>query len=313
MEAVAWEQAWHEALYGPHGFYRSQEGPVGHFATATHGPTGVLLAEALVRLAEQHGLTHVVDVGAGRGELLTLLHGANPSLHLTGVDVVGRPSDLPDQVEWLVSPGGADLPDGLDRLTSALVVAHEWLDVVPCPVAEVDAQGVLRLRWVDRAGAESWGAPLTADALAWSKAHWPAGDPGQRVEVGLTRDLAWAGLLRRIDSGLAVAVDYGHRRGERPADGTLTAYRSGRQVEPVPDGTCDLTAHVAMDSLDHTQLLDQRTVLRGLGVNGAPPPHDLARSDPAGYLRALERAGAAAALTAPGGFGDFLWAFRSVG
>lgn len=313
MEAVAWEQAWHEALYGAHGFYRSTQGPVAHFATATHGPTGVLLAEALVHLAGQHGLTHVVDVGAGRGELLVRLHDADPSLRLTGVDVVGRPPELPDQVEWLVSPGGADLPDGLDRLTSALVVAHEWLDVVPCPVAEVDADGVLRERCVDRTGSESWGSPLTGDALAWSDAHWPARDPGQRVEIGLTRDLAWAGLLRRIDSGLAVAVDYGHRRGERPPGGTLTAYRSGRQVEPVPDGTCDLTAHVAMDSLDHTELLDQRTVLRGLGITGTPPPHDLARSDPAAYLRALERAGTAAALTAPGGFGGFLWAFRLVG
>ena len=313
MEAVAWDQAWQEALYGPHGFYRSTAGPAGHFATATQGPTGALLAEALVRLAEQHGLTQVVDVGAGRGELLTRLHCAKPSLHLSGVDVVGRPAGLPDQVEWLVSPGGPDLPEGLAGLTSTLVLAHEWLDVVPCRIAEVDAEGVLRERLVDRAGTETWGTPLGGDALAWSEAHWAAHDPGQRVEVGLTRDLAWAGLLRRIHSGLAVAVDYGHRRGERPPDGTLTAYRSGRQVVPVPDGTCDLTAHVAMDSLDHSELLDQRTVLRGLGVSGTAPPHDLARSDPAGYLRGLERAGAAAALTAPGGFGDFLWAFRTVG
>lgn len=313
MEAVTWEQAWQEALYGPRGFYRSPGGPAAHFATATHGPTGTLLAQALARLSQQQGLTHVVDVGAGRGELLAQLHLADPSLRLTGVDVVARPSDLPDQVEWLLSPGGAQLPDGLRHLTEALVVGHEWLDVVPCPIAEVDSKGVLRQRLVDRAGIESWGGPLAGDELAWSQDRWPARDPGQRVEIGLTRDRAWANVLQRIDSGLAVAVDYGHRRGERPHDGTLTAYRSGRQVEPVPDGTCDLTAHVAMDTLDHTALLDQRTVLRSLGISGAPPAHDLARSDPTGYLRELERAGAAAALTAPGGFGDFLWAFRTVG
>lgn len=313
MEGVGWERAWHEALYGPEGFYRSPSGPAAHFATATHGRTGAVLAEALLRLAHQHGLTRVVDVGAGRGELLSRLHDIDPALHLTGVDVVTRPRDLPAPVGWLVSPGGPNLPEGLGRLTSALVVAHEWLDVVPCAIAEVDADGILRERLVDRAGAESWGAPLAGESLAWSEAHWPVSEPGQRVEVGLTRDRAWAGLLHRMDSGIAVAVDYGHRRGERPAEGTLTAYRSGRQVEPVPDGTCDLTAHVAMDSLDHTELLDQRTVLRGLGIKGTPPPHDLARSDPAGYLRALEQAGAAAALTARGGFGDFLWALRPVG
>jgi hypothetical protein len=81
----------------------------------------------------------------------------------------------------------------------------------------------------------------------------------------------------------------------------------------VPDGTCDLTAHVAMDSLDHDELVDQRTALRGLGVQGAPPPRQLAADDPAAYLRALSHASAAASLTARGGFGDFWWALKRVG
>ncbi|HEV7145449.1 MAG TPA: hypothetical protein VGN48_00485, partial [Pedococcus sp.] len=84
MDAIAWELAWQDALYGANGFYRRTAGPAGHFATATHGPAGGILAEALVTLALQHGLTHVVDVGAGRGELLAHLHAAQPSLRLTG-------------------------------------------------------------------------------------------------------------------------------------------------------------------------------------------------------------------------------------
>jgi SAM-dependent MidA family methyltransferase len=120
-------------------------------------------------------------------------------------------------------------------------------------------------------------------------------------------------LLARVDSGLAVAVDYGHRGGERPANGTLAAYRHGREVTPVADGTCDLTAHVAMDTLDHDDLLDQRTALRGLGLVGDLPPQDLARRDPAAYLSALQQASAAAVLTRRGGFGDFLWAVKRVG
>jgi SAM-dependent MidA family methyltransferase len=115
--------------------------------------------------------------------------------------------------------------------------------------------------------------------------------------------------VSRIGSGLAVAVDYGHTIDSRPAPGTLTGFRRGHQVLPVPDGSCDLTAHVCMDSLTHDELMDQRTTLRQLGVNGRTPPHDLARSHPAAYLRGLGTASAATTLTARGGLGDFLWAF----
>jgi SAM-dependent MidA family methyltransferase len=314
VEAVRWEQAWQEALYGPTGFYRSPSGPAGHFATATHGATGVLLAEALSRLAEAGGLTHVVDVGAGRGELLTHLYAVSPALRLTGVDVVSRPDGLPPGAEWLQVPGGPTLPAGLRGLTDVLLLAHEWLDVVPCAVAEVDDGGGLRHRLVDPAtGEETWGDPVDGDELVWADAHWTTRDVGDRVEVGLARDRAWADLVTRVERGVALAVDYGHRAGERPRSGTLTAYREGRVVPPVPDGSCDLTAHVAMDTLEHDDVVDQRSALRSLGVDGAPPPHDLARADPLGYLRALERSSAAAALTASGGFGDFLWAVKRVG
>ena len=314
MAGVGWQDAWQDALYGSQGFYRDERGPRGHFTTATHGTPGAVLAGALALLAREQGLTHVVDVGAGRGELLEHLHAADPGLRLTGVDVVARPATLPTPVEWVASPGGRTLPAGLRQLSGALVLAHEWLDVVPCTVAEVDAAGVLRSVEVDRTtGSESLGAPVDGTALAWAQAHWPTESPGDRVEVGLSRDQAWTALLGRVHSGLAVAVDYGHRGGARPLAGTLTAYREGRQVTPVPDGTCDLTAHVAMDTLDHDELLDQRTALRGLGVDGATPPFSLAAQDPQAYLGALERSSASATLTAPGGFGDFLWAVKRVG
>ena len=314
MAGVQWRDAWQDALYGPQGFYRDERGPRGHFTTATHGTTGAVLAGALALLAREQGLTHVVDVGAGRGELLEHLHAVDAGLRLTGVDVVARPATLPPPVDWITSPGGRDLPAALGRLSGALVLAHEWLDVVPCTVAEVDPHGVLRALEVDpRTGAETHGRPVEGAERVWADVHWPTGRPGERVEVGLTRDQAWTALLARIDSGLAVAVDYGHRGGSRPLEGSLTAYREGREVTPVPDGSCDLTAHVAMDTLDHDDLLDQRTVLRGLGVRGATPPVTLAGQDPQAYLAALERSSAAAALTAPGGFGDFLWAVKRVG
>lgn len=317
----SWPDAWQDALYGPRGFYRSPAGPAGHFATATHGTTGRVLARALLRLAAEHGLGQVVDVGAGRGELAAHLYAVqqelgatSPRVHVTGVDVVRRPADLHPDVDWVLSPGGAALPDELADLTGVLVVAHEWLDVVPCVVAEVDDQTVLRERHVDTGtGTESWGPPLAGEELAWAGEHWFPTTPGERVEVGLARDRAWADLVSRVTSGTLVAVDYGHVVGARPPHGTLTAYREGRLTAPVPDGSCDLTAHVAMDTLDADELLDQRTMLHRLGVAGATPPVALARTDPPAYLQALEDAGAAGALLARGGFGDFLWAVKRVG
>jgi hypothetical protein len=81
----------------------------------------------------------------------------------------------------------------------------------------------------------------------------------------------------------------------------------------VPDGSCDVTAHVAMDSLGADDLALQRDLLRDLGVRGERPDQALAQRDPLAYLRALERSSAEAELIRPGGLGDFWWAVKHVG
>ncbi|MFI6272729.1 SAM-dependent methyltransferase [Micromonospora zamorensis] len=143
-----------------------------------------------------------------------------------------------------------------------------------------------------------------------------------RAEIGRTRDEAWANAVRQISQGLAVAVDYGHLRGDRPVDGTLTGYRGGRQVSPVPDGSRDVTAHVAMDSVASAgsevarcaySLVLQREALRALGADGGRPPLSLAGTDPAGYVRALAAASAVAELTDPAGLGGHWWLRQPVG
>ncbi len=313
---VPWREAWHEALYGAEGFYRRAEGPAGHFTTSTHGPLGVVLADALGRLADREGTSHVVDVGCGRGELLEHLAAARPDLRLTGVDVVPRPDALSDAVGWMTSPGGGVLPDGLTDLEDVLVVAHEWLDVVPCTVVEVDDHGVPRAVLVDAVSrSEDLSGDLAPEDAAWCAEHWPLDGlpPGTRVEVGLARDRAWADLVGRVRRGALLAVDYGHTRDSRPPSGTLVGYRDGTVVPALPDGTCDLTAHVAVDSLEQDERATQREALRALGVSGTAPHVALARTDPAGYLRALAASSAAAALTDPGGLGAFTWVLRRVG
>ena len=323
--AVPWRQAWQEALYGPHGFYRAPPGPSAHFTTATHGPSGRLLAKALWGWADLLGLEGLVDVGAGRGELVGQLRLLAPDRPVTAVDVVPRPPGMPPDIGWLQAPGGAQLPDELAP-ANALVVAHEWLDVVPCTVAEHIGDGSLREVLVDpRTGAETLGGELDDVDLQWCHRYWPpsghaAADddagaddaelesqPAGRVEVGRQRDAAWQSLLDRMSGGVAIAVDYGHTAGARPPHGTLTAYRAGLQVAPVPDGSCDLTAHVAVDSLRHDELLSQRAALRRVGVDAGVPDHRLATTDPAGYLSALASTSAAASLVDPGGFGGFWW------
>ncbi|MER7073330.1 SAM-dependent methyltransferase [Terrabacter sp. NPDC000476] len=353
MDPVPWREAWHTALYAAgRGFYVAGAGPAAHFTTATHGPTGALLAEALLAVPE-HPVRVVVDVGAGRGELATHLvealapgsryaaapghaapprpddattgsryaaapgHAAPPrpdGVRVVAVDVVERPPGLDERVEWLRSPGGSALPEQLGDLEDALVIAHEWLDVVPCTVAQVDPDGELREVLVDPvSGAETLGDLLDRPDREWCAAHWPTTTPGDRLEVGLERDRAWAGLVARVRSGTLVAVDYGHTATARPDGGSLTAYVGGRQTHPVPDGSCDVTAHVAVDTLGADTVRTQRDALRALGLRGTVPPHALASTDPLGYLAALERASAEARLLDVGGFGAFWWAVRRVG
>jgi SAM-dependent MidA family methyltransferase len=313
-ELLPWREAWQNALYGPRGFYRQAQGPAGHFTTATQAGSGQALAQTLWAWADRYGLDGIVDVGAGRGELLRHLYACWPGRPLTGLDVVDRPADLPEPVAWVESPGGVDLPAAW-RPDRALVVAHEWLDVVPCTVAEVAPDGLLREVFVDPAtGTESLGPELAGSDLEWCQHFWPAAlaedrSAGDRVEVGRHRDEAWGALLDRLaPDSVALAVDYGHAVEDRPRTGTLVAYREGRLVDPVPDGSCDLTAHVAVDSLRQSRRLRQRDAV----ALTTPPDHRMAADDPASYLAALADHSAVAALRRPGGFGDFWWVVTPV-
>lgn len=307
MGRIGWVHAWQDALYGAHGFYRT-EVPARHFATATHPPLGAVLAEAIWHVADLLELSGVVDIGAGRGELIDALHTHRPDRPLLGVDVIERPDELPSGVGWCRGPGGAPLPDELADLTDVLVVAHEWLDVVPCVIGQLDGHGVVREVLVDPAtGEESLGDPLDEASAAWQQRHWPLTEEGDRVEVGRTRDLAWGDLLSRVCRGAAIAIDSGHVASTRPRHGSLTAHGGASVARPVPDGSCDLSAKVAVDSLYHDEIHTQTTAFESFGVWAPMPDPALARCDEAAYRRRLARATAAATLTDPTGYGALRW------
>jgi SAM-dependent MidA family methyltransferase len=323
MRLMSWRAAMASALYGPDGFFvRAPDGPAGHFRTSVHASP--LFAGALGRPDP----FDVVDVGAGRGELLTTLcrlvvaDKATPRsrvrrrplgerIRFTAVEVAPRPRGLDEGIRWRRA-----VPDGI----VGVLVATEWLDNVPLDAAEVDRDGWFRRVLVDPAtGVETLGGVVHAADAFWLARWWPGrAEPGERAEIGWPRDVAWADAVSSVRRGCALAVDYGHVRDRRPALGTLTGYRGGRQVAPVPDGTCDVTAHVAMDAVAEAAgtpyaLVTQRDALRALGVDGARPPLDRARTDPAGYVRALAGAGAAAELTDPAGLGGHWWLLHTIG
>ena len=312
---ATWRAASERALYGPGGFYRrTGPGPGAHFRTSVHASP--LFADAVRELARSAGLRSVVDVGAGRGELLVALHALDPTLRLHGVEVAARPPGLPAGIGW-----SRRLPESPPVMTDVLVVANEWLDNVPLDVVELAPDG-LRVVEVSVDGRERLAGPPSPRDARWVAGWWPLTEVGSRAEVGRSRDEAWVSVVSSVRRGVAVAVDYAHHRTARPPRGSLAAYRLGRQVPPVPDGSCDLTAHVALDACaaageaagaTTTVLTTQAEALRGLGVAGARPPRDDAVADPAGYLARLARAGEAAELTDPGGLGGFGWLQQSIG
>jgi SAM-dependent MidA family methyltransferase len=325
---LTWREATSEALYGAGGFFRRHR-PAAHFRTSVHASP--LFADAVLRLFDEVDAAldrpealDVVDVGAGRGELLeSMLNQAGPGLRGRlrphAVELAERPAGLPDEIAWT--------PEIPKRVTG-LLLANEWLDNVPVDVAQRASDGV-RLVLVDPAtGNERRGGRVSFDDQRWLDAWWPldVGGVGDRAEIGRPRDQAWASAVACVEAGLAVAIDYAHSLADRamgllPA-GTLVGYRDGRAVVPTPDGTCDVTCHVALDSCaiageaagaTDTAILSQREALHALGINGFPPDPALARADPAAYLTALEAASEAAELTARGGLGDFGWLVQAIG
>jgi SAM-dependent MidA family methyltransferase len=156
------------------------------------------------------------------------------------------------------------------------------------------------------------GSGVPPSMAQWLDRWWPLDgrEPGTRAEIGTSRDLAWADVVRRVGRGLAMAVDYGHTVETRPALGSLRSYVHGRAVPVVPDGSRDVTAHVAVDSVAAAvggTVISQASALRSLGVSGSRPPVSLAAQDPTAYVGALAEASRATDLTASGGLGDFYW------
>ena len=322
---MTWRQAMQAALYGPDGFYARGEPPARHFRTSVHvSPRYATAILGLLRHVDAC-LGHppridLVDVGAGRAELLgQVLAGAAAEPGLArriaahAVEVIPRPAGLDPRIHWCASPPPA---------ITGLVVASEWLDNIPLDVVELTAAGPAVIEVDPATGAERPGPEPGPADLSWVRAWWPLRALGDRTEVGRPRCEAWAVVIRSLRRGAALAADYGHLRATRPGCGTLTGYLEGRAVLALPDGSRDITAHVALDACAaagrragawQTLLTTQREALRMLGVDGRRPPLALAASDPERYVRELCQATENAELIDADGLGGFGWLMQTVG
>ncbi|MBA2553236.1 MAG: SAM-dependent methyltransferase [Geodermatophilaceae bacterium] len=303
----------------------------------------------------------LVDMGAGSSDLLeavlaSIASGLRSRVRATVVERRSRPTKLSEQLRWLDAvpdlTGLLLANEWLDNVPIDVVVEGDAFgyaqargaaggeaatadarggpsafrdavspDIARRATADAGAVAGLTVLLVDPHGAESGGSAPTAAEAAWLARWWPS---GSRREIGLGRDSAWASAVSRVRRGLAVAIDYAHVAEQRPAYGTLTGFRRGRETPPIPDGSCDLTAHVAIDSVSvageaacpaatsgavRTLRTDQRTALRSLGVSGRRPAY---AADPGGYAAALQRASDAAELTDPAGLGAFAWLVQGI-
>ncbi|MFC4146698.1 SAM-dependent methyltransferase [Micromonospora mangrovi] len=278
-------------------------------------------------------------------------------VRLTAVERAPRPPDLPPEIDWV-----ADIPAGITGLLLATewldnvpldLAVHTptgWHYLLVDPTTAKESLGP-PVTPADATWLSHWWplpptptpsptpsptpppsqAPSTPVIKKFASPERLGSDAnflinaveaGVRAEIGRGRDEAWGWAVGRVERGVALAVDYGHLRGARPVGGTLTGYRGGRQVAPVPDGSCDVTAHVAMDSVAAAgervagcaySLVTQREALLALGADGGRPPISLAGTDPAGYVRALATASTVAELTDPAGLGGHWWLRQPVG
>jgi hypothetical protein len=306
-----WFDAWIESAYGADGFWR-RHWPGEHFRTAaTSGPG---LAEPLSAVLDRYGGGYaVVDVGAGRGDLLRALAELRPELRLGGIDLRPRPEGLPADIRWAVdlwdvrysawTTGQAETL--LHTWGPVMIVCCEWLDDLPCRVVRREADGWREIV-VDDSGEQRAGPRLADADLDWADRWWST---GQRAEIGLTRDRAWSTLAAvvRQRGGCAALIDYGHHRSERPPNGSFAAYRDGRSVEPVPSAEMNLTAHLSVDSVrtagEAVGLTTELCCRQGEAIARLESP---APADP-DALADLSRRSERAALASPYGWGSHWW------
>lgn len=268
------------SLYHEEGFFggellRSQA--AGDFLTSPE--VSPMFGESLARFVELEWARigepfSVVEVGAGSGSLLRPLLLAFP-VRAAAVEV--SPAARASLTRAL--PDVEVLPDLPERLRG-VVIANELLDNLPMALAQ-RVDGEWRERWVgvDGAGLGLVDAPVRPAVAEWLGRFAAEVPDGGWVEVQLAASEWVVDVLRRLEAGSLLAIDYGGTSDDllpRRSDGTLRTYQS-HHLGPHPldePGATDVTADVEFTALwaaaagagADVDLVRQDDFLTGLGL-----------------------------------------------
>ncbi len=306
------------ALYDPEGFFGGQtlrSEKAGDFLTSPEVSRlfGETLARYVERIRDEIGEPfQLVEVAAGSGSLL------RPLLDTIEVDALAVEAS---PAARRALQGLVDVSPELPETIRGVVIANELLDNLPMALAQKTDSG-WRERWVgaDESELTFVDADPREEVLAWLADYAGSVGEGGWVEVQLEARRWVADVLRRLESGALLLIDYGDTAENllpRRKDGTLRTYRA-HHLGPHPldePGETDITADVNFTALldlhPTANLVRQDDFLADLGLREGlselrRAELDAARSgDDIERLRLRTLKTEAETLLHPRGLGDF--------
>lgn len=252
-----------EALYHPDfGYYTANIRTVGRTGDFSTWPTmNASLASAIAGWLLAHrpgGTWHVIEVGAGTGELA---HGVlkaigwwkRPRYHIVEASPILRQQQqkrLGRSAIWHAGVAEALKASG----GKALIFSNELVDAFPCRVFQKFEEGwrELALRIEGNRIHETWFEVALPDSSVFER-NWPV---GQRVEVHESFPRWMTAWLPHWTAGAMLTIDYGDDAEvlySRRVQGTLRAYFHHQRLYGMEVfagmGSRDITADVNFDDL----------------------------------------------------------------
>jgi SAM-dependent MidA family methyltransferase len=268
------------ALYSPGlGYYSGPArkfGAHGDFVTAPEiSPMfGACLAQQIAAWMEAAEITHLIEFGAGTGQLATQILnelerlGAQPSRY----SIVELSANLKAQQQstlGALSPQSASLVDWLEHIPSglrAIVFANELLDAMPVRLFAWDGEQLFErgvcfdeqrqsFAWSDRIASSAF-KKMVQQSLMTAGIESLADLPAPYISEIHEQGQAWIQTIaEQLDTGCVLTLDYGfpareyfHAQRDR---GTLACHHQHRVgFDPfIHLGAQDITAHVDFTSI----------------------------------------------------------------